>query len=183
MKKLILIISVALLLSAMAIAEPDSLMIGPYKVSFDLGLPRSSYIITTEGPTTKESLSGETSTIYDINIQNQTGISRTASITLDFVKGKKTKGAPEELELAMKYMLAGYNVYNIDSAARTIDGNQGAVASGDLEKYGRKMNIFTAYYYRELNTTGRLDCIITSTYPWDEGTLQLLKTVHAEKAT
>lgn len=43
MKKLYLILLAVLLLAGIAAAEPDSAILGPYKVSFDLGIPQTHF--------------------------------------------------------------------------------------------------------------------------------------------
>lgn len=172
----------ALLCSVVATAVPDSAVMGPYKVSFDLGLPKDAYSISITEPKEKESLGGDITTEYKAKIQNNTGMTRFAYIYLYLNDKKQPIPTPEELAAAFRYGVSqDYRDSNIDSAARTIDGLPGMAGSYDYTTSGVTIKVFMAEYYTKIDE-GRLYCIISSTYPWDEGTLQLLKTIHVEKA-
>ena len=66
---------------------------------------------------------------------------------------------------------------NVFEAVRSIDGKRGGIASYEHRFPNGPINCYFANYY-PLNN---LQAVISSTFPWDEGTLQLLKTVHIEK--
>ena len=66
---------------------------------------------------------------------------------------------------------------DVQTAGRKIDGHDGAVVSGTSIMSGMEVNTYVARYY--LSSTTIVD--LMSSYPWDEGTLSLLKTIHVEK--
>jgi len=174
-----LIITMALLvLSIMmpCIAEPDSVTTGPYNVSFDLGIPKDAYKVEVAEPELEESLSGDIHTTYGIELTNKTGLSRTAILTMLSYETERIIPLPDELTgLVVDRLLQMGNIYNIDVAERKIGGQVGAVASGEVGYPGT--NLYFAIYY--LSSTDVVT--IASAYPWEEGTLQLLKTIHVEK--
>ncbi|OPY52725.1 MAG: hypothetical protein A4E48_01014 [Methanosaeta sp. PtaU1.Bin060] len=174
----------ALLCSAVATAVPDSIVMGPYKVSFDLGLPKDAYSITVKEPKTTESLSGDISTKYKAGILNNTDILRFAYIDLSLRDKKQPTPTPEKLEDSLRSALLNESrISNIETSQRTIDGLPCAVVSYEfLAKGTRKtVKVFMAEYFPKIDK-GSLNCIISSSYPWDEGTLALLQTIHIEKA-
>ncbi len=176
MRILCAIVLALLSISLFASAFPDSVTTGPYKISFDLGLPKYAYTVVVSDPKEKESLWGDKSTEYVINIKNETGVSRIASMTLTKAD-IKTFLTPDEMKQSMRYYLPRVELTNIDTSDREIDGKKGAIMSGDLDVSGLEMKIYQASYYPSKDTTA----FITSSYPWYEGTLQLLKTIHVEK--
>lgn len=71
-----------------------------------------------------------------------------------------------------------FQASNLEVAPRTIDGSDGVVAAGYLA--GDK--IYNSIYNVDIGPFPRhLVCKIFSDYPWEEGTLSLLKTIHVEK--
>jgi hypothetical protein len=71
------------------------------------------------------------------------------------------------------------DTYDIEAAGRKIDGYDGAVASGTtwISSDIGDVDLYSAVYRPSLTTVVGL----YSFYPWDEGTLSLLKTIHVEK--
>ncbi|VVB67348.1 Uncharacterised protein [uncultured archaeon] len=51
-----------------ACAVPDNVSTGPYNISFDLGLPKDAYTVTTSDPVRNKSLGDDISTDYSIKI-------------------------------------------------------------------------------------------------------------------
>ena len=74
MKRVVLLsMLVILFTSAIVCAVPDSVVTGPYKVSFDIGLARENYNVTVPAPVIDETLGGEKNTKYYVEIDNKTG--------------------------------------------------------------------------------------------------------------
>ena len=162
------------------IAEPNSVTTGPYKITFDLGIPNNAYKVEIAEPETTESLSGDIRTTYAVNLINKTGISRRASIILTSYETEQVTPLQDELVQVLKYSLLQIdNLYNIDAGKRKIDGENGAVGSATLRSPETGLNIdtYTAIYFPSSTTIVNL----YSSYPWEEGTLSLLKTIHVEK--
>lgn len=177
--KIIAIIAL-LALIVPCIAEPNSVTTGPYKITFDLRIPNNAYKVEIAEPETTESLSGDISTRYTVNLINKTGVLRRASIILTSHETEQVTPSQDELVQVQKYSLLQIdNLYNIDAAKRKIDGKNGAVGSATLRipETGLNIDTYTAIYCPSSTTVVNL----YSSYPWDEGTLSLLKTIHVEE--
>lgn len=181
MKKIIcMTLAVFICLSILASAVPDSVVIGPYNITFDLGIPKEAYKVEIEDSKTEESLSGEVSTTYTVNLINKTGISRRASIILTSYETEQVIPLQDELVQIEKYMLLQMDYLSeIDVAKRKIDGKDGAAGSATMRIPKANLNIdtYAAIYYPSSTTIVNL----ISAYPWENGTLSLLKTIHVEK--
>ena len=165
------------LLAIPALAVPENITTGHYNISFDIGLSNDSYKINISAPKITESLGGDISTNYDISIR---GGLRLIGITLT-EREDGMKLSPSDVELILRLSLEDLSLTNIDIAKRIIDKSNGAVATGKLliGYYKTKEDIYAAIYYPSFNNN--LSVTIYSNYPWDEGTLQLLKTIYVEK--
>lgn len=162
------------------IAESDSITTGPYNVTFDLGIPKEDYKVVVAAPKTSESLSGDISTTFNIELINRTGITRRSLITLTSYETEQVKPTQDELMQTGKYVLSqDGSFYDIQAAGRKIDGYDGAVISGTMRtsSFINDIDTYSAIYHPSSTTVVG----IFSLYPWDEGTLSLLKTIHVEK--
>jgi hypothetical protein len=76
----------------------------------------------------------------------------------------------------------GNDLLNRQASTRTIDGVVGGIYSGDqfTPDYRNRFTMYGAFYQPTIDPE-HLMVFLTSGYPWDEGTLSLLKTVHVEK--
>ena len=174
----IAIVALLALIIVPCIAVPDSVTTGPYKITFDLGIPKEAYKVDISDPKTKESLSGDISTTYNIQLINKTGILRRATIILTSYETEQVIPLQDELVKIEKYVLLQIDgLYDIEVAGRKIDGYDGAIGSGTLRNSGIELDTYAAIYYPSSTMTVSL----ISLYPWEEGTLSLLKTIHVEK--
>lgn len=179
MKKLILLLVALVCLQTLALAVPNSITAGPYKVTFDIGIPRDAYTISVRESKETESLSGENITIHFIQIGSDMEKQRMASVLVTESDVPREIPAQRELvETVKKMFLQTDPKYIVQAAGRTIDGFDGAVASGVVHDgiYRSDENYIAIYYISALDAVS-----ITSSYPWDAGTLSLLKTIHVEK--
>jgi hypothetical protein len=156
-----------LCIPALSIASPDSAIAGPYNVSFDLGLPKTAYKVNvTEGGALGN---------HTVNIKYNVGISRMAIISI--MEGGPML-LPEEIEAIPSILFSVFGgLKNINTSTIRIDGTNGTLTTGEGSLLGLKINYNQAIYYPS-NDTGVL---IVSTYPWNEGTRQLLDSAHVEK--
>ena len=186
MKKCIFALALVMLLSlsVLASAENDSVTTGPYKVSFDLGVPHGTYTVTISEPKSTESLSGDKSTDYNVEIRNNTGLTNFAFVGIYDHETIQPIPTSSDLENIIRNSFVdtqyAYNTYNVETANRVIDNSNGAIGSADVDVSGFKLKEYQAGYRPKFDPT-HLYVIITSLMPWDEGTLQLLKTIHIEK--
>ena len=182
--KLILLALVALICIPMVVtAANDSVTTGPYKISFDMGMPLGTYTITQIEPKYSESLSGERSTSYMINIK--TGLTDNAIITItENEKAIAVLGVDDISRMfpALTYstLSNSLNARNIETATRTIDSVIGGIGSGDIYLAGISMKIYLAQYQPAFDPSHVIVTLMTS-YPWDSGSRQLVNSIHVEK--
>jgi hypothetical protein len=161
--------------SLTASATFDSITTVPYKISFDLGLPRDAYNVTVADPKSTETLGGDKITIYEISIKNSTPFTFDMMyINLayqDTAQYSQNLSSIRQYEVVYKQALES-EYTRVETATREIDGTWGIVARADDA-------ICHVIYYPLIDS--HLKMVISSTYPWDEGTLSLLKTIHVEK--
>ncbi|NPV61872.1 MAG: hypothetical protein HPY61_04455 [Methanotrichaceae archaeon] len=190
--RLSLIVLIALLCIPMtAFAENDSAAMGPYIVHFDLGVPKSSYILNISEPIEHESKAGNLSTIYKLDITNKTESLKTARIQLTYFDDPQSIPTAEDIKSQILYEINTLILYILNNPddlnsvfADTcqIDGTTGAVGHGKFQHKAVAINdSYLAVYYPLLDPE-HLKCEIMSTYPWNDGTLHLLNTIHVEKA-
>ncbi len=201
------IIFLALVLTAVcsANAVSDSIAAGPYEVSFDIGLNRSDYRSVVDGPMTTETLGGYDITRYEIlilNASNEAVYSQISSIdsAADLIATKELRIltilitefkealpvvlTPTELKDMLEGILRGDpRVSDIRSDARAIDGVDGAVSSAVYSfnpSLDGRAEVYMALYPARFDS-GQALVEIISYFPWDEGTLQLLKTISVQR--
>jgi hypothetical protein len=166
------------------ITVPDSVVTGPYKVSFDIGLTRNDYNVTISDPKVTEQLSGAKEIDYSFDITNDTGPFRHMTITTKHFEKERPILSGSDLKRGLMSVNANDpRISGFKSNERRIDGANGAVAS-----YAAKVDsehIFDLYQavYQPMFDPTHTVVEIFSSYPWDEGTLKLLRTIHVTKAT
>lgn len=157
------------------IAEQENFILGTYKVSFDLGIEDLRNWVV-DGPKNSESMDGSYFTAYSVH---------EAPITeSQFYSELKRLGHTPSSDTAIINIIQ-YNSTRDESAngtktmiqsatsKRTIDGRNGTIGSSKRDTF----TLYVADWWVENNTIAS----VISTYPWDEGTLSLLKTIHIEK--
>lgn len=167
-----------LMMSAVAMAAPDSQQFGPYMVSFDLD---ADYQVQVAEP-----MESEIGTVYSIAlfIDNSTGASiavaeyaEQTDATLNMHKTLNT----------MSLMLQGFN--STDVQDMTIDGKDGFLITAEPFQAAAEApsNIYKAMYWMDSEdfgpvSAGTTSVTITSTYPSDvtEGLLSSLSIVKGE---
>lgn len=164
-------------------AVPDSVVTGPYKVSFDLGLPQGAYSVTENAPVMDETMGGDERAEYSVTISNKSTSNKFITISLISVKNLDLSLATSSI---MEDVLRGNSaddprISGFKSDSRIIDGMNGAIASMNMElDSGRVLSVYNAIYQAPFDPKATMVNILSS-YPWNEGTLQLLKTLHVEK--
>ncbi len=177
----ILYLLIAIFISSpVVLAAPDNVITGPYNISFDIEIPHDEYDVIAAEPIESESLGGNKNINYNITIQSKKDEATVAFIGLIYYLDREND-QPEnadQMRRATEETVLKLHLRNPEIATREMDRTLAGVASGDLVS-SRK--IYYAFYLPTVDPT-HLACYILSSYPWDEGTLQLLKTIHIEKA-
>jgi hypothetical protein len=142
-----------------------------------MGIPMASYKIEISYPAEPESHGGGNQTVYSVAIANAntTGKFRMASIQLIEYAETQIIPAPEEIKQELSRGSKEIGASDIQSEVREIDGIMGAVSSGTAS--GNKA------YLAEWYPSNKLRVILSSNYPWEEGTMDLINTIHIENAT
>jgi hypothetical protein len=170
MKVLTLLLVAFFNLQAIACAVPYNATIGPYTVSFDMDF--SNYYLTTEPWKATESLNGaEKYEVGSVNVYKDRD--HADGVAIISIKHNDK----DQSYLSPSASAKGFGEVSDTAAVRTMDGVSGVIASLNL---GNGITIYTAQYH-PLFDPKRLNVTIVSNYPWDEGTLPLLKTIHIEK--
>jgi len=180
MRQIAFVLLATFLLSGLTVGVPDSVMTGPYRISFDLGLPHDVYSVDLDDPIIDETLGGVKRERYLITITNDTGLS---FLTISVIKsGVAVPGISGSAILqALDSLDSDPRISGFQSDIRTIDGTSGAIASGTFASTeGIYITLYHAAYMLPSDPASTIVQIV-STYPWNEGTLQLLKTFHVEE--
>jgi len=180
MRQIAFVLLATFLLSGLTVGVPDSAITGPYRISFDLGLPHDVYSVDLDDPIIDETLGGVKRERYLITITNDTGLS---FLTISVIKlGEAVPGISGSAMLqALDSLDSDPRISGFQSDIRTIDGTSGAIASGT---FATTEDIYITLYhavYMLPSDPASTIVQIVSTYPWNEGTLQLLKTFHVEE--
>jgi hypothetical protein len=181
--KLLLAATIVLMLSAIAIAVPDSQQLGTYAVSFDLN---ANY-----QPQIGQSIETETANAYQMRLFVDNSTYAAIGIT-EYAEPTDATLMVFKSMLPMSMMLQGLNVTNVED--RTIDGKEGfLVSSTPLEaSVGAPSMVYRAMYWLDSQgcecgplSVGKTSVVITSTFPQDvtEGLLSSLQIVKGEAAT
>ncbi|MCK9570999.1 hypothetical protein M0R72_18770 [Candidatus Pacearchaeota archaeon] len=164
-----IVLAALICLPLSASAVPDCVITGPYNVSFDFGF--NSYDIVKDPIKNTESLEGDKYTVYSMTIYN--GSYRDSGIAIIGITEFEEDQKFPTNEAAVKTFRNAYT----DATTRSIDGTTGTITSTEVNK---DITIYMAIYHPTFNPM-RMNATLISNYPWDEGTLQLLKTIHIEK--
>lgn len=181
---ILLQVSILSLISSMALAIPESAILGPYEVSFDSGFVKSDYNMSIKKPTFDEMLSGTNCTVYSLEIINKTVSLNRASISIVTLENATHQGiSSSDIKENLISINSGPHISDIRSSERNIDGSDGAIVSGIMDFDMNGTTILIDYYHAMYPLTFDSSSMveIVSFYPWNEGTLSILKTIHVER--
>ena len=181
--KILHIIFAALICSPMlATGVPDSVITGPYNISFDLGFSKDSYRVNIADPIQKEELNGDVTTEYNVSIQNITEPDRKIKVELTEYGEDHIIPTAEELkeQYALILSIAG-NVKKSEVDTRVIDGVKGVILSATPKADKSRGITEKESFVAEWNPSNQLNILLDLDFPWEEGTLSMLKTIHIEK--
>jgi hypothetical protein len=181
--KLLLTAIMMLMLSAIAMAVPDSQQLGPYVVSFDLN---ANYQAQNAQP-----IETETAKAYQMGLFVDNSTYASIGIT-EYVELTDATLMVFKSMLPMSMMLQGLNVTNVEDLM--IDGKEGFMVTSDpFEAVAEAPSqVYKAMYWLDSQgcecgpvSVGKTSVVITSTYPLDvtQGLLSSLQIVKGEVAT
>lgn len=171
MKRAILFFLALAIFMVPCTALPESVHLGKYNVSFDAGF--SSYDIVKDPIKSTETLEGDKYSIYSMNVFN--GSNHDLGIAIIGINEYEEDQKFPSNDAAVKTFRSGY----IDATTRSIDGVTGIITSTELDN---GITVYLAQFHPKFNPE-RVNVTVISNYPWDEGTLQLLKTIHIAQNT
>jgi hypothetical protein len=180
--KLLLAATIVLMLSAIAIAVPDSKQLGPYAVSFDLN---ANY-----QPEIRQPIENEEVNAYGIGLFVDNSTFATIEIA-EYVEPQDATLNVHKNLMGLKMLLGGLNVTNVED--KTIDGKDGFLFTTvpSQAEIGAPSTVYRAMYWLDSQgcecgpvSVGKTSVVITSTYPLDvtESLLSSLKIVKGEAA-
>jgi hypothetical protein len=166
---------IALILSATA--KPESFSLGQYKVSFDLNRAED-HEISIAKPMYSATFRDIPYVGYGaqiIQFEPQYNL-----ITIVVMEYKSPINLESADETTKRLLSNNGGCEEIMTSQYTIDGHQGYLTSS--KKCQNDTQGFIAQYLLDgAKGSGSIECLIASTYPWNDGTLSLLKTIHIEK--
>ena len=171
--KLLLILILSLMLVSVSSAKQESLIMGPYKVSFDLNTTQKYCINNTMPATYGETYEGISFVIYNTIIS---ATNDSAEISVFYYAHKMDKNLDRTKSDITDSSISWS--FDFDLYDRIIDGQSGVLGVGESDQLGG--SVFNAIYWPAFNTTGDTKVQIMSFLPWNDGTLSLLKTIHVE---
>lgn len=184
LKCIILFIAlITLSASIEAIAVYDSITTGPYSIAFDIGLPHGNYGVNVLKPIIDNTSNTGKRTDYSLIVTNKSNSNRFALISIrTFERELPKMNKSSDLVKALASVdLIDPNVSNFTSQAAIIDNSLGAVAQMRLNLSSENQTYaYDAIYLPSFNLNHSL-VQIYSLFPWSQGTVKLLKTIHVEK--
>jgi hypothetical protein len=152
------------------IAEEESIMADPYLLTFDLNIS-SNYSIGITPKEIKETYSGISYIYQKIVVSDIEGNGWEPDLKIEISNFTETDFTLDDLKSGYKSnesTMVNTEIYN-----QTIDNKEGLLFVSTI----LGLNIFQLAYFCDDSTLIWVDCRL----PWDEGTLNLLKTIHIEK--
>lgn len=181
--KLLIVVALALLLSSVALATPDSSQLGKYAVSFDMNTDMQ-YQKTVVEPT-----EAGVQTLSQLRIFTDNSTAASVSI----VEYKDLTDATVSMHkslMTFQMLLSGFNVTSVEDM--TIDGKPGfvevSVPMSSAQGMPADATLYSAMYWLDSATCGDCGAVsagktyvaISSSYPQDV-TQSLLNSLHVEE--
>ncbi|MDD1752783.1 MAG: hypothetical protein LUQ38_06830 [Methanotrichaceae archaeon] len=156
---------------------PESVTMGPYKMTFDLGNV-GAYSISSTEQSEGDTLLGIPYTSYNATLESQEteeGIYLSIN-DLHEVVGNDLRGQVEQGLKSLQSSNCGEPIIK----TRTTDGKLGVIGNMDCLGFRALYTISNPLDYNLENNSMKSLVQISSKYPWDEGTSSLVKTIHVE---
>jgi hypothetical protein len=139
----------------------------------DMGFKYSKYIGTANPATETDTLGGEKYTLNFVTIRNVTSLDFAAIMLIQYEEQQTFPTPNTEAAIDAARDIPGTR---IETATRAING-----VTGVAESYYKDGS--TVYYanYHPVFDPKRMNVSILSTFPWDDGTSSLLKTIQVQR--
>ena len=180
-KYLILVVILAVVLltalvSLPALAKPESFELGSYRVSYDLN-STMAHNISIAKPRYSETFVGITYVGYGVQV---TSADARFLITMAIIEYKYPILLEPSTGATDKLLSENSDCRNIVTVRCNIDGHRGYLINSSgcrNDTHG-----FVAQFLLDgQGDSGKTECLIASTYPWENGTSSLLETIHMER--
>jgi hypothetical protein len=177
---ILVVILAAILLTALvslpALAKPESFELGSYRVSYDLN-SALEHNITIAKPRYSETFGGIMYVGYGAQV---TSADANFIITIAIIEYKYPILLEPSTGATNKLLSANSDCRNVITVRRIIDGHRGYLTnSSDCRN---DTHGFVAQFLLDgQEDAGKTECLIASTYPWENGTSSLLETIHMER--
>lgn len=175
-KYLILALMLAALILSAA-AKPESFTIGSYKVSFDLNRTEE-HKTSIAKPMYSATFNGILYTGYGAQVVQAEPPYYLITVVIMQYKSPIKLGYGDETTKRLLSDNGGCK--EVKTAKRIIDGHQGFLTTSS-ECQNDTEGFVAQCLHDGTSGLGNVECLIASTYPWDEGTSSLLRTIHIEK--
>lgn len=170
------VILLTALVSLPALAKPESFEIGSYKVSYDLN-GTSEHNISIAKPRYSETFGGIMYVGYGAQV-----ISAEAHflITIAIIEYKYPILLEPSIGTTNKLLSANSDCRKVITIRRNIDGYRGYITNSS-DCRNDTQGFVAQFLLDGVSDSGKTECLIASTYPWENGTSSLLKTIHVER--
>ena len=179
-KKFLLAAFVIFTLWSMGQAMPDSVINGPFNISFDLGIAKTAYDVKVFEPLSTESLGEAKAIIHELVLSNRTNLDQQINVRISDYENALPASSGEFVAETIEHVMYGLNLKDIKTSSRVIDGVNGGIGQGEVFfQEGGHLGVWVAIYKPIFDPNSLVQVI--STYPWDDGTLSFVKTLHVER--
>jgi len=177
---ILLVILAVILLTALvslpALAKPESFELGSYKVSYDI-INTSEHNISIAKPRYSETFSGITYVGYGAQL---TFAQPRFLVTIAIIEYKYPILLEPSIGTTNKLLSANSDCRKVITLRRNIDGYRGYITNSS-DCRNDTQGFVAQFLLDGVGDSGKTECLIASTYPWENGTSSLLKTIHIER--
>ena len=170
------VILLTALVSLPALAKPESFELGSYRVSYDLN-STSEHNISIAKPRYSETFGGIMYVGYGAQV-----LSAEARflITIAIIEYKYPILLEPSIGTTNKLLSANSDCRKVVTLRRNIDGYRGYITNSS-DCRNDTQGFVAQFLIDGVKDSGKTECLIASTYPWENGTSSLLKTIHVER--
>jgi hypothetical protein len=178
MKRYLIITLILVIAATIPItAKQENISLGPYKATFDLNITEPYN--TSFQDQHSETYNGAPLTGYYVTYQNSSSKEAMVIGVVHYEEQFDTK-YEDDIKILKDYLAKLCNDQDARIVDRKIDGHDGYLYVSN-SCYPFNEAFIAHYWIDEVDGYGNTSCMILSTFPWNNGTLNLLKTIHIEE--